>query len=165
MCSGSLFAFYPAIAHVHNPIPKIEDAVVMRDNDHRSIRADGHFAKHFHYVAARLPIESGRRLIAEQQTRLVHQGPAYGDALLFAAGQRGGQSLEAVPQTEGFKNLAGLGHSRGARITRDYQRHSRILGSGQGGQQVVLLKDETDVAASEPRQAPACQPAKVLAKD
>ena len=59
-------------------------------------------------------IERRERLVEQQQLRLAHQGAGQGCALGFAAGQRQGPSLEAMPQA----NLGQGGNRLLPRVSR-----------------------------------------------
>ena len=62
-----------------------------------------------------------------------------------------GQALELLPHAQALQDLAGAPDRPLARPAGDHQRDRRVLGRGQGRQQVVLLEDEADVPRAEAR--------------
>src|SRR4051812_1222907 len=63
----------PAVVHVGDPLAVLEDAVVVGHDDHRAVGPDGRLAEQLHDGHAGLVVERGRRLVADQKARLMHQ--------------------------------------------------------------------------------------------
>ena len=65
------------------------------------------FAEQFHDGQAGLVVERGRRLVADQQPRLVHQGPGDRHPLHLPAGELAGQAVQLLAHPERCQDLAG----------------------------------------------------------
>ena len=85
----------PAVVHVGDPLAELEDAVVVGHHDDGPVGPDGRLAEQLHDGQARLVVQRGRRLVADQQPRLVDQGPGDGDPLHLAARELAGQARRA----------------------------------------------------------------------
>src|SRR5436305_9673695 len=64
-----------AVRQVDDAIAEVEDTAVVRDHDDGPPRLHGDVAQQLHDLAPRVTIESGGRLVADQQPRLMDQGP------------------------------------------------------------------------------------------
>ena len=78
----------------------VEDAGVVRDDDDRPPRSNGIGRKQLHDGLAARVIERRRRLVADDESRLMNERARNRDALLLPTGQRQGQRIEAIPQAE-----------------------------------------------------------------
>ncbi len=76
----------PAVVHVSDTVGKIKDATVVRYNNDGASGAHGDLGKQIHGGAAGFMIESRGGLIADDQTRLMHQRTGQRDTLLLTAG-------------------------------------------------------------------------------
>src|SRR5438132_8083696 len=83
--SGRRDPLDPPVAHVHDAVSEAKDPVVVRDDHDRPVRLHRHAAEQFHHGLARARVQGGRRLIADEQTRLMNEGPGDGHALLLTA--------------------------------------------------------------------------------
>ena len=121
----------PPVVHVCDDIGIMEDTRVMGHDDGGAVGMNGVGGDQFHHCFAGRVVERGGRLVADDQPRLVHESAGDGDALLLAAGQRGGQpiasSFEAQPIEQRLRAIHGFGalHSGGN------QGYGGVFGSGQ----------------------------------
>ena len=99
-------------------------------------------------------VERGGRLVADQEARLVDQGPRDRHPLHLAAGELAGQAVELLAHAERRQHLAGPADGPLLRPAGDHQGDRRVLGGRERGQQVVLLKHKADVLSAEAASAP-----------
>ena len=85
-----------AVFHRGDVVRQVEDAVVMRDDEDDHLRIAGEVVDVLKDGAPRDAVERGCRLVADEDGGLLDHGAREGDALLFAAGERARQGLEAV---------------------------------------------------------------------
>ena len=98
-----------------------------------------------HDGLADLVIERGGGLVAEDQPRLVHERAGERDTLLLAAGERARERVEAILQPEFDEQFLRLRDGLAPLHARGEERHRRVLGGRQRGQQIVLLEDESEI--------------------
>src|SRR5262249_35413009 len=72
-----------AVAHVDDAIAEAENAVIVRHDDDGPFRLHRDATQQLHHGLARVGVERGGRLVADQQSRFVDQRPGDGDALLL----------------------------------------------------------------------------------
>src|SRR5439155_19664592 len=84
---GNFHALDAAVREVDDGIAEVEDAAVVRDHDHRSPRLHRDAAQQLHDVAPRVGVQGSGRLVADQEPRLVDQGPGNRHTLLLPARQ------------------------------------------------------------------------------
>src|SRR4051794_21387204 len=65
----------PAVVHVRDPVAERKDPVVVSYDDDGPVGPDRRLPQQAHYGEARLVVQRGRRLVADQQARLMHQRP------------------------------------------------------------------------------------------
>ena len=65
----------------------VEDAVVMRDDEHGTLRCHGGTGEQLHDGLARLVIECRGGLITNDKSRLMHECTSQSHTLLLAAGE------------------------------------------------------------------------------
>ena len=111
--SASIFlvchAFDAAVVHGDDPVAKVENSIVMGDDDHGPVRLHGHALHQVEHGAAGPRVERRCRLVAHQQPRLVDEGPGDRHPLLLAARQRRRQGVGPVAHLEHRQNIPGLG--------------------------------------------------------
>ena len=88
--------------------PKLEDAVVVGHDDDRAVGPDGGLAQKLHHGDSGLVVECRGRFVADQEPRLVDQGPRDGHSLHLPAGELAGQALQLLAHADRRQNLAGL---------------------------------------------------------
>ena len=122
-------------------------------------------AQQLHHVCPVSCVEGGGRLVADEQARLVDQRPGDGHSLLLRrrkAGRAGNRLRCAMPSV--IQQLLGPSDRLVALPAGDRQRDGGVLGRRQGGQQVVLLEHEADVAAAEDGLGAAAEPGEIVAE-
>ena len=144
--------------------------VVRGQDDGRALRVD--LAQELPHRAADLDIHARRRLIQDQQPRLVHQRARDHQPALHAAGQRARHGLALVPQLQLLQVFLGA-HARHAalhavearlvhhdglgrfeHVEVDFLRHDADAGFGALDFAVDVVAEHTDLAGRS------CSPAK-----
>src|ERR1700688_2342474 len=72
---------------------------IMRHHDHGLMKVFIQALQDFEYFRGRVAVEVSSRFVGEKQSRIAHNGPRYGDALLLSARELLGQMMDAVFQT------------------------------------------------------------------
>lgn len=119
----------------------------MGHNHDGSITPDGKPFQRFQHAPAGLVVKSARGFVANQQARIVHQGPNNCHPLLLPTGKFDRQGLFPSCQTDILQ--AGYGSALRL-ILRDAvneKRDCRIFRCGQRGNQVERLEDKINVSA------------------
>ena len=128
---------------------KVKNARVVRYDDRSTIRMNGVSGDQLHHSFPGRVIKRGRRLVADDQPRLVNQSPRDRHALLLASGKRGRQCVAPPiePQLieQRFRTLDGFRAFHSSRNQGD----RCVFGGRQGWQQIELLENEADVFAAE----------------
>ncbi|KGD50982.1 hypothetical protein DP43_5013 [Burkholderia pseudomallei] len=153
-------------------VPRIAEHAPHRPRlDHLALLDDGHRvahrADHLHLVRdqhdreaeppvdvgeqrenrlRRLRIERGRRLVAQQQRRIVDERARDADALLLAARQARRIRVAFRREPDEIEQRIDLARTLGLRHAGDLQRQPDVLRDGLGGQQVEMLKHHADPA-------------------
>src|SRR5579871_5130589 len=102
-----------------------------------------------HVVGGRL-VEIAGRLVRKEKQRLDCERPADGDALLLAAGQLLGVTIEKTGQPQALRQL---GLPGGIVASGDSRLEGQIVAHIEARNQIVLLKDETQPIAAYCRKA------------
>ncbi len=88
------FGFHnPTIVHVGDGIGVMKDTGVVRDDDDSPIGMDGVFGEQFHDAFACRMVERSGWFVAQNQTRLVHEGASQSHALLLTTGKLARQGV------------------------------------------------------------------------
>src|SRR5262249_21621022 len=95
----------PAIVHVGDGTREVEDAAIVGDDEHRPLRSDRHLREQLHDALPSLGIEGRRRLVADDEARLVDGPSRQGHPLLLPPGQLGGQRVSARAHAERLEQL------------------------------------------------------------
>jgi acyl-CoA thioesterase-1 len=104
------------------------------------------------YVRSVDAIEVPGGLVGHQNGRLRHERPGQRHALLLAAGELHRIVIQAIAQANAFKQRASAGDSGGDFAARKLVRQQDVFFGGQGGEQLVTLEHESDLAAADQRQ-------------
>src|ERR1039457_1623844 len=102
-------------------------------------------------LLGRLRVEVARRLVGEQDRRVVDQGAGHRHALLLAAGELVGMVARALGEAEQGQRFAHLAGAAGP-LTRVEERQRDVLGRTRARQQVEALEHEADPKAADARQ-------------
>ena len=92
-------------------------------------------------------IEIARRLVAEQNLRIVDQRARDRRALLLAAGELAGIHAALVREPDQVEHARNLTHDVAGVRAGDLQRERHVLPDGLVGEQFEVLKDDAEVAA------------------
>src|SRR5215472_16817762 len=94
-------------------------------------------------------VERGGRLVAEDKGRVVHKGAGERDALLLPAGKSARQRVEAIFQAELDEQFLRARNGLTPLDASGEERHRGVLGGGERGQEIVLLKNEPEVFSAK----------------
>ena len=78
---------YLTVVHVCDAIGKIEDAIVVGDDEDGAFRADCDLAQQFHHMVAGVFVEGRGGLIADDELGVVNQRAGESDSLLLTPGE------------------------------------------------------------------------------
>src|SRR5690606_28740184 len=95
-----------------------------------------------------LAVEVARRLVGEQEQRIVHQRACDRDALLLATGQLERTVVEAAFESDAQREPLGLRTGLRPDAILVEQRHFEVLEDRELRDQVERLEDEPDLAAA-----------------
>ena len=95
-------------------------------------------------------VEIARRLVGEEHGRLTDERARDGHALLLAAGERTRAMLEPMSESDAAQQLLGTRLRLAPGPAGDEERHRDVLDGREFRQQVMELKDESDVTVPEP---------------
>jgi hypothetical protein len=102
------FGFHdPAIVHVGDGIGVMKDTGVVGDDDDSPVWMDGVFGEQFHDAFACRMVERSGWFVAQNQTRLVHEGASQSHALLLTTGKLARQGVEAIAHPEFHEHRLG----------------------------------------------------------
>ena len=104
---------------------------------------------HVDDVSGRVGVEISGRLVGQQETRAIDEGPSEGHPLLLAAAQLCRVVVLAIPEANLTEEIA----PPVERVpgTCQFSRHENVLKGRQCGQQLEILKDEPHVFIAKPR--------------
>ena len=119
---------YAAVADLNDPVRHLRDAPIVRDDHER--RADA-LVDLTHQVVdglRRIGVQVARRLICQDDFRLVHQGPGDRRSLLLAPRHFAGRIVLDLLQPHQAHDLVGaLNRRPGCRAMQDAVRHQDVL--------------------------------------
>src|SRR5690242_17946399 len=81
--------------------------------------------------------------------RMVNECSGDRDTLLLAAGELARQIVHPIRHAHLSEQHSSFSQCGPARVALDYERHGRILGGGECGQQIELLEYEADILPAE----------------
>src|SRR5436190_1312786 len=139
-----------AVDHAHAAAHVLRDALVMRDDDERQPRRRERLeeAEDRRRVDR---VEVARRLVAQQQRVVAHQGAGDGDALLLAAGEPRRAERRAVGHADALQRRERTLLAAGAgRPAVDLGEH-HVLDHRAVREQVEALEDEADPLGAQRR--------------
>lgn len=147
----------PAVVDLGDAVDGREVGPVVGDQHGGGGAAVGEFGDQVDHGGAALVVQRAGGLVDQQHRRVVHQGAGDVDALALTAGELVRSARRLVAQSDGGQELqrAGEGAARGAAV--EVGHHLELFGGGERGQQVGLLEDDADPAATQRRQLGAVQ--------
>src|SRR6267378_1615706 len=140
-----------AVAQRHHPRGVRGDVGLVRHH-HDGLPLAVQVREDLHDFLTRRRVEVARRLVGEQDARVVHQRPRDGHALALAAGQLVRLVLHPVPQPHPLERPRRPDAARGATEPRVNQRQLHVVQRGRTGKQVERLEDEADLLVADPGQ-------------
>src|ERR1700738_5159277 len=75
-----------AVVHLDDAIEQIDRTRVMRNDADRHLLPIGQLPKHFHHLPSSHAVKTCRRLVSQDERRLIGESARYGDPLLLAPG-------------------------------------------------------------------------------
>ena len=125
------------------------DFGVVRDEDDGASRGVQLLEEHQH-LETRPRVEVPRRLVGQNDRRIVYQCAGDGHALHLSARHLVAAVQQPVAESDGFERghgtVAPFGRRTGGVV---HQRQFDVLDGRRLGQQVVVLEDETDLAVAQ----------------
>ena len=122
-----------AVVHLEDTVEALDHAVVVGDDEDGRVVLHGQLLEQGHDILAVLGIERGRRLVGQDRLRAVGERPGDGHPLAFAAGQRGGVVLKAVPRVEGAESSVARARASGSVRPMILQGDHDVLGAVRKG--------------------------------
>ncbi len=154
-----------AVAQEDHAIGGRRGGGVVGDHDDRVALLLVELAEDAQHLAARLRVEVAGRLVGEHELGREKQGAGDRDPLLLAAGELGGEMVDAVAQPDPVEQHAcALAHGRVAPLGDD-RGQGHVLLRGERREQVEELEDEADVVAAQLGQLLVVEPLVVAAGD
>jgi hypothetical protein len=114
-------------------------------DDHRGARAVDP-VQELHDPDGRLGVQVARRLVGEQERRVVDERAGDRDALLLAARQLVGIGVQLRGQPRQAQDVGDLRADVLARVARDLQRVGDVVVHRAVGQELEVLEDHAEVA-------------------
>ncbi len=107
-------------------------------------------------------VEVTRRLVGEEDIRLIDKGPGDGHTLLLAAGKLIGSVQRSIHKADQVKHCHGLLTSFAGRDTAVDQRQLDILDSTLPFEKIETLEDKAELAIAQVSELRLVEPANVL---
>jgi hypothetical protein len=129
-------------------VPHLEAAcdggnfAVMGDDDHRHPFLFIQFSEQIEDLLPALLVQIPRRLIGQNQRRMVDQSPRYRDTLLLAPTESAWPMLQAIPEPHLLQPGARMCSPLLRRDFHRVERESHIFQCGEGGNEMENLKDK-----------------------
>ena len=114
----------------------------MRHHDDKPVFRN--LLQQFHNLHRGLGVQSARRLIRQENIRVVHQGAGNGNTLHLAAGHLIRFLLELIPEADPAQRLLGAAATFGVCHSRNRQRQLHICQYRLVRDQVIGLEDKTN---------------------
>ena len=115
---------------------------IVRHHDDEPVFRD--LLQQLHNLHRGIGVQGARRLIRQENIRVVHQGAGNGDTLHLSAGHLVRFLLKLIPETDPAQSLLGTATAFGVRHTRNRQRQLHICQYRLVRDQVIGLEDKTD---------------------
>ena len=143
----------PAVLEVDDAVGDVEDAVVVRDQQHGDALLLGQIVHQVDHVAAGLLVERRGGLVGEDDARPPGERAGDRDALLLPARELAREVRAArCAQADRFEHLDGaLTDLLARQLAVQVERHLHVLRRGQRGEQIVRLEDVADAACAPGR--------------
>lgn len=136
----------PTVFHTQDPIGRLDETVIMRDDDDRRFAVRAELSQQTEDFCTRFGIEFSGGFIGENKFWLLQQCAGDRDSLLFATGKLVWSVVESISQTD----LLQHGHSLTSTFGGDSLwkvRNQRVVDGVEVVQQIEALKDEADIVS------------------
>jgi len=130
------------VLHLKDPIRPARKLTIVRHKDHGQTLVGTDLKQQVVKSIARFRIQIPRRLVGEEEGRIIDQRPRNGHALLLPAGELPRAVIEAMAQPHSFKKPAGPSLGLARRQPGDPRGHRRILKRGKLPKQMMELEDK-----------------------
>ena len=121
------------ILEVDDAVGHVENAVVVRDQQHGDALLLGECLHQIHDIAPGLLVERRRRLVGEDDARPTGEGAGDRDALLLSSRELAREVMDPFGEADRLEHRVGaLPHLRGAPAVQ-LQGHLNVLQGAQGG--------------------------------
>ncbi len=135
-----------AIADDESAVAGLGELMIVGDDDESDAVFGGKIEEDAHDIGAIFGIEITGGFVGEKHFRFVNDSSSDGDALLFAAGEFGGEVVGAVGQADALEGEQGRG---GGIAAGDGTRDRDIFEGGEFREQVIILEHITDEGVAE----------------
>src|SRR3989442_1572881 len=146
-----------AIRHSHH-------LSAVRDHDHGLALLPDQPVEEAQDLGGGIGVEIARRLISQDERRVVRERPRDGQSLLLASGEQIGIAAETIGQANMSQEIARAPAARGVGAATELEGEEHVLLHRQHGDQVEELEDEADVLAAEERAVALGERAQVRAR-
>src|SRR6516165_4624582 len=138
-----------AVLHRSDAVGETVDPGIMRHDDDCPVGSARRILEDLEHGLTGIGIQRSSGLVAHDEPGSVDQRAGDGDALLLTAGELVRQFAEMRAHPDTIEDRGSWRCRPRRRHPGRDQRNGRVLGGGQRRQKIVLLEDETDVAAAE----------------
>ena len=136
-----------SIAHPHDARRGARKRFFVRDQNDR-LTGVIQLRQEFDDARPSFGVEVPRRLVCQQNRRIVRERARNRDALLFAARKFGGQLRRAFRESDAFERGGGSIAPMISEGAAEFHRQHHIFERGERGQQLKKLKDNADFFAA-----------------
>ena len=148
IASGGALLDDAAAVHEEHAVGDLAGELHLVGDDEHGLALDGDAAQKIEHLADPFGVEGGGGLVDQHQLGVERHRPADADALLLAAGERGGIGAAAVGEADLGQDGVGAGVGLGGGLALDGdQRLGDVLPRGLVGEERVVLEDEGGAAA------------------
>ena len=126
-----------------HPVGHVAEGLVVGDDDDGHAETATGVLQQLEDRLACVIVQGARRLVTEEQLRVLREGPGDGDALLLAAGELGREVLRPLLQAHLLQNLPGV-QCPGRELRRDLD----VLERREIGDQVIELEHKAHVVSA-----------------
>jgi hypothetical protein len=141
-----------AVAQLEDAVRDIEHRRVVGRDDRGDLLGPDDRPQELHDHVPGVGIELARRLVGEEEARLVRQGPGEGDALLLAAGELVRAVPRAIAQPDDLEEIGDPPVSLAWIGVDEAERDLDVLARGQEWDEPERLEDERHDAPADPDQ-------------
>ena len=142
----------PSIAKADLSLQAVRQVFVVRDHDQGNLFANIERQQDIFYLFSCFRVKVSCRFIGKNDIRFHDQRPGYGDPLLLPAGELAGFVADAMSEADTFQQCLRPLFGLAARNPVNEGRHHGVFQSAELRQQVVQLKNKTDLPVAKIRQ-------------